>query len=94
VGFVVDKVALGQVFLRVLQLFPTYHSTVDELIYHLGDKQQAAVQRQSHPVHMNDNNNNKRFNFNSFHAIYVRESSLVKGLTRSEACNFAALHKK
>jgi hypothetical protein len=29
VGFVVDKVALGQVFLRVLRFFPCqYHSTV------------------------------------------------------------------
>jgi hypothetical protein len=41
VGFVVDKVALGQAFLQVIQFFsvniiPPWLST---LIYHLGDEQ-------------------------------------------------------
>jgi hypothetical protein len=41
VGFVVDKVALGQVFLRVLR-FPPVSIILPELsilIYHLGDEQ-------------------------------------------------------
>jgi hypothetical protein len=44
VRFVVDKVALGQVFLSEffsfpVSIIPSWHST---LIYHLGDKQQAC----------------------------------------------------
>jgi hypothetical protein len=37
VGFVVDKVALGQVFLRVVG-FPQFHSTGAPLLVKLGKK--------------------------------------------------------
>jgi hypothetical protein len=42
-GFVVDKVALGQVFLRVPQFSPVNIITprLSTLKYHLGDEQQA-----------------------------------------------------
>jgi branched-subunit amino acid transport protein len=41
VGFVVDKVALGQVFLKVLQFSPAIiiAAWLSILIYHLGDEQ-------------------------------------------------------
>jgi hypothetical protein len=41
VGFVVDKVALGQIFLRVLRVFPVniIPPWLFTLIYHLGDEQ-------------------------------------------------------
>jgi hypothetical protein len=45
VGFVVDRVALGQVFLRVLLAFPyQYHSTAapHSLINHLGGGKRAC----------------------------------------------------
>jgi hypothetical protein len=43
VGFVVDKVALGQIFLRVIQFSRQYHSTAApySLMYHLRAAQWA-----------------------------------------------------
>jgi hypothetical protein len=43
IGFVMDKVALGQVYPRVLQFSPvrTIRSWLFILIYYLGDEQQA-----------------------------------------------------
>jgi len=40
-GFVVDKVALGQDFLQILQFSCQYHSPWPHTLYHLGDEQQA-----------------------------------------------------
>jgi hypothetical protein len=61
-GFVVDKVALGQVFLRLLWLSHQYNPTV-ALYTHISSggwtigPLAAAVQRQSHPIDMNVNMN-------------------------------------
>jgi hypothetical protein len=65
VGFVVDKVALEQILLRVLRFFLSisFHRG-STLIYHLGDEQLVgwlvvAVQKQSHLIDKNNNNNVK-----------------------------------
>jgi hypothetical protein len=64
VGFVVDKVALGQVFLKSPSVFPCqYHSTAApySLMYHLGDGQRTHKSPQFHrdvvSPHRNNNNN-------------------------------------
>jgi hypothetical protein len=52
VGFVVDKTALGQVFLRVLWLAPVniFPSGLSMLIYHLEDEQKAHWWLQSRDI--------------------------------------------
>jgi hypothetical protein len=61
VGFVVDKAAVGQVFLRVLQ-FPlsvSFHQG-SILVYVTGDEQDRWMPQftdiASHPIHMMNNN--------------------------------------
>jgi hypothetical protein len=63
VGFVVDKVALGQVSLRVLWFSPLNInlSQLSVLTYHLEDEQKVLGDRSfeilSHPIYINNMNN-------------------------------------
>jgi ABC-type sugar transport system permease subunit len=60
-GFVVEKVTMGQVFFRVLWFFPVsvIPSCLSMLIYHLGMNNRPDAGRssetQSHPIDTNSN---------------------------------------
>jgi hypothetical protein len=58
VKFVVGKVALGQVFLRVLRFYPAniIPSRFSVLIYHLGDERGCSSVTQSYHIDMNSSN--------------------------------------
>jgi hypothetical protein len=59
VGFVMDRGALGQAFLRVLRFSLSIHSTVTVRTHHLGDEQWACwmlhFRDKPQPIDMNNN---------------------------------------
>jgi hypothetical protein len=69
VGFMVDTVALGQVYLRVLRFSPVniIPPSLSVLVYRLGMNNRPiggrSSETSSHPIDMNNNNNNIRFLF-------------------------------
>jgi hypothetical protein len=64
VGFVVDKVALGQVFLRLLLFSRQYHSTMALYTHTWGMNNRHVGGRSSERCHFIDMNMNNNINMN------------------------------